>query len=246
MCNLKLLLATLSIVHLSTALEFQVRCSNFSIPSGELRKVCEFFNVTVTSETEAVTGISDKSVSTESVYMLSSRGANKMTFIPTGMGSTFSGLHNISLSMCSITSIKRENFANMDQLIYLQITGNEIESIAENSFVDLLNLEFLSLCGNHIKTLPENLIAKQVKLDYFRADANQFEVLPAKFFDNCPEISKVFMRSGRLTSIKVDFTKLSKLTMVDFTLNPCTNQTFDVYKNTQIGEFQTAITKTCA
>lgn len=69
----------------------------------------------------------------------------KIKFLPVEVSETFSNLLAYSAYDCSLTSIKKANFAGLNKLKSLQLNGNQISSINSETFEDLIALELLYL-----------------------------------------------------------------------------------------------------
>lgn len=211
-------------------------------------KDCQFDNLTIITDDEVLHVSSDsvKNQSLDNVVCLQSGHYNNLTYLPLEIGKQFTALQTLSLTGSRIKFVKNENFKDMKKLTNLLLGSNRIEAIPDDAFSDLSNLEFLSLCGNQIKILSDKLLAKLNHLNHFRADANPITTLSEKVFSENSELEKISIRSGHLMTIKFDFRKLKKISLITFIYNPCTNATFAANHTTSIEHFQEDIKKTCS
>lgn len=213
--------------------------------SSNNTKVCQLDNLTIDTDNEILHADSANH-SLDNVVCLKSGRHNNLTYLPVTIGKQFPVLQTLSLAGCRVKFVKNENFKDMEKLKLLFLGSNQIETIPEDAFSDLTNLECLSLCGNQIKILPDKLLAKLNHLNHFRADANPITILSEKVFAENSELEKISIRSGHLMTIKFDFRKLKKISLIVFDHNPCTNATFAVNRTASIEHFQEDIKKTCS
>lgn len=178
------------------------------------------------------------------VTAFSTHGENHITYLPNGVGKVFENLKTFSAVNCGLKFIKRENFKDMEKILFLNLGSNQIETVPEDALHDLPVVELIVFCGNNLKTLSEDLLENAKRLLHFRADLSHAETLPEKFFDSNQDLERVSIRHGKLKSIKVDFTKFQNITEIHFEGNPCTNKTFFKAQDS-IVEFQQSLRETC-
>lgn len=211
---------------------------------------CRIHNFNITTDNVTITsanGIHLNGFSDNMVMAFEAHSDNHLAYPPLGLGLVFCNLDSFTLFDVGLKLIRRDHFKEMENVKFLYLTSNRIENLPDDVFHDLPRLEFLELDGNLIKILPENLLENCQRLTHFRADHNLVEILPETFFNSNDELTEVSLRDGKLESIKVDFTKFTKLREVYFKGNPCTNQTFVTIfdmKDT-IEEFQSSLNETC-
>lgn len=169
-----------------------------------------------------------------------------------GMGETFTNVTSLTIGRFegSLEFIDRDDFANMTQLIELDIFNNPIRNIDEDVFWDLPNLEVLRIFQAKLKNLPLNLLMNMKNLKEVSFHGNQLTHLDQDLFRNNPHLEIAVFEDNKLSSIKVDFTKFSNLQEVNFLGNVCTNLVFleanpRLSKALSVSDLQAAINLTC-
>jgi Leucine rich repeat len=72
-------------------------------------------------------------------------GNKKIHYLPVHVSHSFPNLRAYTASMCSLTTISKENFKGLKHLRNLYLHTNQIERIKRNTFEDLTSLELFSL-----------------------------------------------------------------------------------------------------
>ena len=103
-------------------------------------------------------------------------------YMPINLGTIFKNLMSLRVSECPLVSIQRENFANMQQLVYLCLSHNNLHSIPAEVFDDLINLKTLLLSNNQLESLPSGIFDKLVHLKAINLFNNQIQILPDHLF----------------------------------------------------------------
>lgn len=237
-------LLLLLIFHSASSLEILINCTFYSETDDQ---ICGLKDLTILTEDVVVTAISgdNENRSTDNVVAIAIKGLNTITYFPLGLGKAIPKLEQVWLAVSKIKFIKRENFVDMEKLIYLELYINEIESIAEDTFWDLPNLRFLGLASNRLKLLPDNLLVKQIFLQDFSADHNDIEELSERIFAKNVKLQRITMKGAKLTSIKFDFTTLTDIKEIDFSGNKCVDDTFLRSSGDSIFVFQAMISVDC-
>jgi hypothetical protein len=70
---------------------------------------------------------------------------HKISFLPVRVHKAFPSLINYMAAGCSLKSIGRESFKNLNNLRVLLLQSNQITTIYNDTFTDLLSLEYLDL-----------------------------------------------------------------------------------------------------
>lgn len=169
-----------------------------------------------------------------------------------GIGETFKNMKSLTIGRFegSLEFIERDDFANMNQLIELDIFNNPIRNIDEDVFWDLPNLEILRIFQAKLKTIPLNLFMNMKNLKEVSFHGNQLTHLDRDLFKNNPQLEIAVFEDNKLSSIKVDFTMFSRLQEVNFLGNVCTNLVFleanpSLSKTLSVRELQAAINTMC-
>lgn len=88
--------------------------------------------------------------------------------------------------------------SNLNQLVYLDLSHNEITEIRANTFANLVNLKHLNLSSNHINILIEGSFLGLNHLKELRLDWNQIKVIPARYFSNLHNLKSLDLRCNPL------------------------------------------------
>jgi Leucine-rich repeat (LRR) protein len=151
-------------------------------------------------------------------------GSKFMTYlIPFEIGTQFPNLEALSIVKSKLRDLENASFANMRQLISLNLYENEIAYLPSNVFYNLLNLEYLDLDNNLIHEMHPDLLLYQPDLLVFRASFNRIETINKDFFKFNPKLTQIHLNDNRLKNINFDFTTLSDLRIIDLenNLNEC-------------------------
>lgn len=81
----------------------------------------------------------------EGVTAISFKRNHKIFHLPEKVHEVFPNLTAYSASSCSIKTISKHNFENLNRLLVLWLYGNSIETISSNVFTDLTSLEAVDL-----------------------------------------------------------------------------------------------------
>lgn len=81
----------------------------------------------------------------ETVSILDLFCNNKTFYLPIKIDKKFPNLEKYFASSCSIKSISRVNFRNLQKLVQLSLSNNKITTIDDDTFDDLAALEELNL-----------------------------------------------------------------------------------------------------
>lgn len=120
----------------------------------------------------------------ESNNVMKLRLKNQTTiFMPINLGIIFKNLRTLHVSDCPLDSIRRENFANMQQLQYLSLSHNNLQSVPAEVFDDLINLRTLLLSNNQLESLPNAIFDKLRHLKAVNLFNNKFRSLPDYLFN---------------------------------------------------------------
>lgn len=83
----------------------------------------------------------------ESTTGLSFWGSKKIYFLPVKVAESFPNLLVYGANACSVRTISKENFKNLNKMIRLDIGHNFIETVPTDTFEDCIALEWLQM-GN--------------------------------------------------------------------------------------------------
>ncbi|CAG9810296.1 unnamed protein product [Chironomus riparius] len=102
-----------------------------------------------------------------------SGNVNYPEYFPKNLAKTVHGITNFFYKKTPLRFIKREDFKDMpSKLTMLSLEDNEIEDIPFGAFYDLQNLKYLDISGNNLKELDPNLFTKSPLFDSLLAKSN--------------------------------------------------------------------------
>lgn len=106
-----------------------------------IRKTCSI------GETTAIdsTGYTFSSTSKSTVEALTFNYNKKVEFLPENVAATFPNLLAFNAEICSIKSISKNNFKDLNKLKSLNLASNQISAIFRGTFDDLASLTRLDL-----------------------------------------------------------------------------------------------------
>lgn len=84
-------------------------------------------------------------------------------FLPTETAKTFPNLIMYSAWNCSIKVVKKENFKNLNTIVAIYLSDNQIETVSSDTFEDLTSLEMISLSKFLLKNLPSCHVSPQIE-----------------------------------------------------------------------------------
>lgn len=87
----------------------------------------------------------------ETLRGLRCNGNRNIDFPPVGVSTKFPNLLGYDASLCSIKTIKRANFRNLNKLKQIYLNGNQIELINSDTFDGLTELELIYLSNFQIR-----------------------------------------------------------------------------------------------
>lgn len=93
----------------------------------------------------------------ETVAVLDFEENKKIFFLPLLISESFPKLVVITALDCSVTSISKENFQNLQELTDLYLGRNKIKNLPSNTFEDLKKLKMLKLQNNQIESIDDKV-----------------------------------------------------------------------------------------
>lgn len=106
------------------------------------RKTCWMFETTAIDST----GYTFSSTTESAVEAMSFKHNKKIEFLPENVAAVFPNLLAWDAKNCSIKTISKENFKELDKLLVLVLMGNQIATIFRGTFDGLVSLKALELC----------------------------------------------------------------------------------------------------
>lgn len=103
-------------------------------------------------------------------------------FLPRHIGKKFPNLKIFVTSDCELTILRNFYFKGMQQVQWMDLSGNKIATIEAGAFNDLISVEWLELDRNRITTLDGRIFAKMLNLEKLYLFNNKIKALsPATF-----------------------------------------------------------------
>lgn len=135
-------------------------------------------------------------------------------------------LEDLSLNNCKFEGLSEKTFWNLKKLRKLSLSSTELKSIPSQIFCDLTSLEELDLSHNLITSLHGSTFGCLANLKQIRLHSNQLDKLPAELFVNNLKLEVVQFSANLLSVIEVDFTRLTKLRVLELDHNTCIKEWF--------------------
>lgn len=180
---------------------------NHGIP---MSKTCQMGEASAATTAINSTGFTISSESDESVEGFNSWNNPKIEYLPEEISETFPNLIVLSAGSCSIKSVSKVNFRNLNQLRYVHLYRNEIERIDNDVFDDNLEMQEILLCK-----ICCRINAKEAHKIF--ADNNKIKLLSGKAFWHLTKLTKVLLANN--LCIDEDFQTLRKITEMPLTVS---------------------------
>lgn len=131
----------LAVEGLCNANTSQITCESFGefYYTGGGVKACKIIKSSIDSEEITI------SPNDESVQGISFWNNRKIKFLPIKVAETFANLLVYYAGYCSLTTIKKENFAGLKKVKVMNLNYNRISTIYDGTFEDMIALEQLFL-----------------------------------------------------------------------------------------------------
>lgn len=101
----------------------------------------------------------------------------EVKFLPRHIGEKLPKLKELWVDRCGLSVVRDDSFKNMQSLLILGLSQNEISTVEPGAFADLISVQKVFLFYNAIETLDEKLFAPMVNLQYLRLDHNKIKFL---------------------------------------------------------------------
>lgn len=143
--------------------------------------------------------------------------------ISAGIGEVLGHVPYLRLEGCSVKSVKREDFLNMDQLERLSLNKLSIYSLPEDALNELPYLEVLEMVSCGIHEIYAKTFATQKKLKHLNLEYNEITVLEKDLFISNKNLEAINLRGNKITVLENDLFKSNKkLKAVDLQENSLT------------------------
>ena len=96
--------------------------------------------------------------------------------------------------------LTRGTFAGFNNLVYLDLSSNQITTLPSGIFSGLPLNGALWLAGNQISALPADIFSGMIHMDFLGLHRNQLAALPSGIFKGCTNLYHVFLDHNYLCS----------------------------------------------
>lgn len=148
----------------------------FSVDNESNKNLCNI-NQTIDSEDFFLS-----SPRNPSIEMFQPIERTQLKFLPSDIGEKFPNLVKFRVVSSGLTIVRDFYFKDMEKLIKLDLSKNQIKTIEPEAFDDLVNLHELSLWDNKIETLDKNLFVNLVNLSTISLGKNKIKLLHPSTF----------------------------------------------------------------
>ena len=146
---------------------------------------------------------------------------------------------------CEIKLFKYHHFIKLYQLLYVDLSYNQIYALYPNTFKDAPNLKYLLLNDNRLKIISKPLDLSTYNLLYLDLDDNRIESFSSDAFDLFPDLKNISLSNNKLEILpNGSLTKNPNLEMIWFRGNPLkelNSTVFDNKKNLKYVDFEGSI-----
>ncbi|XP_078337293.1 uncharacterized protein LOC111137043 [Crassostrea virginica] len=188
--------------------------------------------------------LSTLDISFNEFYNLPSQGIQKLT-----------KLKSLDLSNCEIRSIDENAFDGLKilnnlllsnnyigripvklpkLLMYLYMTGNQVEILNNNTFANLTSLKRLHLGNNKILTLFQGAFAGLNNLEELELHGNRINTLPKRLFSPFSNLVTLTLQQNRLRMIQnstMTFSSMTSLKYLNLSDNGCSYVPISLFSN---------------
>ena len=139
-------------------------------------------------------------------------------------------LKSIVLQSCEIKRIKNE-FKNLNTLIKLDLSSNQIESLDATSFTGTDQLSLLNLSKNKINSLPRYIFKNLIHLNEIDLSGNNISDLDVSVFNNLKNLINLNVSNNNIKQLQSSFDKLTSLVTINFSWNLIEEIKDNLFKN---------------
>jgi Leucine-rich repeat (LRR) protein len=139
-------------------------------------------------------------------------------------------LKSIVLQSCEIKRIKNE-FKNLNTLIKLDLSSNQIESLDATSFTGTDQLSLLNLSKNKINSLPLYIFKNLIHLNEIDLSGNNISDLDVSVFNNLKNLINLNVSNNNIKQLQSSFDKLTSLVTINFSWNLIEEIKDNLFKN---------------
>ena len=167
-----------------------------------------------------------------------------MQYIPNNFNVLFPKLKKVEILSSNLKKISQ-----LDKLVWLKITGNDINFIDEKAFVNCLKLEYLDLSNNNIYKIPSKLLNSLNALQEINFENNQLTTISWSMFIMKYKLRVVKLANNHLQCINWK-TFPTSINVVDLSGNECVDirypdTSMEDLKEQIIGECGTEVDLKC-
>ena len=136
-----------------------------------------------------------------------------------------SDLISLDLSFDNITTLDSDVFQDLSNLQYLNIDSNQISELPETGLLyNMKSLNYFSIEQNNLTRVPVNIFEGAVNLTYLDIANNKLEYLPEDIFRTTKYLREIYLNNNQLTTLpKTLFWKLRDLNSLHLEKNKLTS-----------------------
>jgi len=127
-------------------------------------------------------------------------------------------LHYLSVSRNKINTIELDAFRDNNELLFLNLSSNDIHYLHPKTFANLQYLETLDLSNNQLENVPE--ISNETEISTLYINNNNIKKIISHTFVHMPKLMKLLMGNNQIDNIDVNaFAHLIVLEELDLSKN---------------------------
>ena len=136
-------------------------------------------------------------------------------------------LQSVRINYCNITHVQVDMFTNIEKLLFLDLSHNQILLLEENSLSGLKYLLSLDLRSNHLSYLPSRIFDGLSNLENLLLSGNQLLTIETSVFDNLFKLKLINLSENNITNISDNALgrnpfRFNKLSIVNLNRNALT------------------------
>ena len=146
---------------------------------------------------------------------------NDITTLPTGVFNGLSNLYSINLAYNNITTLPINVFDSLPTLNYLDLEGNKITTINSSMFGNNTdNLLILNLLGNEITIIEDGAFSNHRNMEDLNLAYNNITTLSKDSFSGLDTLGSLVLRGNKIETLEADyFHDLDTLYFLDLSMN---------------------------
>ena len=161
-----------------------------------------------------------------------------MEYFPINVAELFANLEKVEITSSNLKKISKFIGQN---LVWVMITGNEVEKIEGDSFGESMLLNYIDLSNNGITKIPKNVFEKNTELFEVNFSHNSLTTISWSIFSTMTSLQTIDISYNKIKQI--DWSQLTEdVEKIDLTGNECINMKYSVKEK---NKFMDAINNNC-